>query len=351
MNQQVQARMNGERYAALSLRQLMCGVFIWRTMMTSLLPLCGSATWWVALVGLLPGVAVAWLFRWTMQLTGAATVTDAVRACMGRVGGAAFSILLASLLLVEGLTTLTTLLTVFTQGVGTRGTQFTLAVLTGVVLLCCLHREGLPRAVYLLRWGMLVLVIIVAYALTKVVELSNLYPLYGTGTERVSTAMVKGMSLGWPFLLMLTVPSCKKRGRLGSGALSVMLALGLVLLTVLTMPHECIVQQKSVANGLLLPVWYQSNAVRVAGLCLLMLCFFMALGGAVQIASECLTAPFSRAMGWFAYVLLAVLVMIQALDITTLWAILQQMQPWLLLPLAVLALMMLPIVYFRRKAA
>ena len=351
MNQQVQARVNGERCAALSLRQLMCGVFIWRTTMTSLLPWCGSATWWVALVCLLPGVAVVWLFRGTMQLTGAATVTEAVRVCMGRVGGAVFYILLALLLLVEGLATLTTLLTVFTQGVGTRGTQFTLAVLTGLVLLCCLNREGLPRAVHLLRWVLLAFLIVVAAALARDVHLSNLYPLYGTGTEKMSTAMVKGSSLGWPLLLLLTVPSCKRRGRLCSGVLSVVLALGLVLLTVLTIPQARIMRHEGIANGVLLPVWYQTNAVRVAGLCLLMLCFFMALGGAVQLASECLVAPFSHARGWLPYALLAFLVTTQALDTSTLWTILQWIQSWLLFPVAVLSLIMWPIAYFRRKAA
>ena len=110
-------------------------------------------------------------------------------------------------------------------------------------------------------------------------------------------------------------------------------------------------RHEGIANGVLLPVWYQTNAVRVAGLCLLMLCFFMALGGAVQLASECLVAPFSHARGWLSYAILAFLVTTQALDTSTLWTILQWIQSWLLFPVSVLSLIMWPIAYFRRKAA
>lgn len=158
---QLASRIAGENCARLTMLRLVCAVSIWRTAMTQVLPLCGAAAWWVTLLCLLPGFAVAVLLRLAMHLTCASTLTEAVRACLGKRGAWAVSLVLAALLLVEGLSGLTALITLFTEGVGTRGTAFTLALLTGGALLLALHRDGLPRAAHFLRWPMAAVAVIV----------------------------------------------------------------------------------------------------------------------------------------------------------------------------------------------
>ena len=348
MKSQIQSRVSAELHTGFALRQLLCVVFIWRGMMTMVLPVCGSSAWWSALICMLPGAAVALLLRWVMRLTKTTTITEAARACLGKYGVVGFSIVLASLLLVEAVSTLTALLTVFTQGVGTRGTQFTLAVLTGVVLLCCLHREGLPRAIYMLRWVILLAVAVVVLFLLVDAQVSNLFPLHGENQGSQIMVLQAGFSLGWPFVLMLTLPPCRKRGRLSGGFCAAAVAVGLLLVTVLTIPHEVLRANNTLSAWLLLPIRYQSNAVRLVGLCLLMLSFFLALGGAVQMASASLLAPCKKQPGWLTALVLSGIVLTQTVDIQRLWAILQAAEAWLLLPLAVMAVIIFPIACCRR---
>ena len=348
MKSQIQSRVSAELHAGFALRQLLCVVFIWRGMMTIVLPVCGSSAWWTSLIFLLPGAAVALLLRWVMRLTKTTTITEAARACLGKYGAVGCSILLASLLLVEAVSTLTALLTVFTQGVGTRGTQFTLAVLTGAVLLCCLHREGLPRAVYMLRWVMLAAAAVIVLFLLADAQVSNLFPLLVETQGSQIMVLQAGFSLGWPLVLTLTVPSCRKRGRLSGGFCAASVAVGLMLVTVLSIPHEVLRANNTLSAWLLLPIRYQSNAVRLVGLCLLMLSFFLALGGAVQMASASLLAPCKKQSGWLPALVLSGTVLTQTVDIQRLWAILQAAEAWLLLPLAVMAVIIFPIACCRR---
>ena len=137
---QLASRLAGGNCARLTLLRLLCGVSIWRTAMTRVLPLCGSAAWWVTLLCLLPGFAVAALLRLAMSFTRAQTLTEAVRACLGKVGAWVLAVVLAALLLLEGFSSMTALITLFTQGLRTQGTPFALALLTGGALLFSLHR-------------------------------------------------------------------------------------------------------------------------------------------------------------------------------------------------------------------
>lgn len=351
MIQQRHAREMGEHRAALSMRQLLCAVFIWRAAVTRILPLCGNASWWVCLVCLLPGILTAVGFRIVMALTGASTVTEAVRTVLGRVGAALFSWVLAALLLVEAASTLTALLTVFTQGVGTKGTQFTLALLTGVVLLFCLHREGLPRGIYLLRWVMIALLLLLAgYALGDA-QVDNIFPLSGDDTLSLAAAWKARMSLAWPVILILTVPCEQKRGFPCIGVVPIAIAVGMLLLTVLTIPQEMLQAQTGLADLLLLPIRYMPNALRVTGLCLLMLSFFLSVGASVQLATTYMLAPSGGSVGWLPHAVLVVLVSSQALDIPQLWALLGTVEPWLILPLAGILVISLPFAAIRRKRA
>ncbi len=343
MNRQLAARTKEEIRAGRTMVQVLCAVSVWRTAVVQIVPQGGASGWWTALCCLIPGFLAALLLRAGMALCGASTVTEAVRACLGKAGAAAFSLLLTALLLVEATLSLTALLTVFTQALGTRGTQFTLAVLTGVVMLFALHRDGLPRAVYLLRWGMTVAALLLAVFALGQTHVDALFPL-----QRAAQVLpVPG--LAWPVVLLLTISQGEKRGRLCSGVLPAGCAVGALLITALTVPHEQLLQRSSLADALLQPAWYCPNALRVLWLCLLMLTFFLAIAASVQLATQHLCAPFAKVSDWLPHLALAAVVLTQLADPRRLLALLNAVQPWLLLPLAGVALVMPFIALIRRK--
>lgn len=351
MNRQLLSRAEGEGRAERAMLQLLCAVSVWRTAETMIVPLCGTSAWWTTMLCLIPGFAAAFLLRLAMALTRTSTLLDAVRACLGRVGAAAFSLLLTALLLVEAVTTLTALLTVFTQGVGTRGTQFTLAVLTGAVMLFSLHREGLPRAVYFLRWGMIAAVVVVAVCALSHAKLDHLFPLHGAGNTSCLTAVMSASSLAWPVTLLLTIPSTGRRGRLCSAVLPSACAIAGLGVSALMIPHEMMICRTQLADTLLLPAWYLPNALRLLWLCLLMLVFFLGIASSVQLATRHLLAPFAKVPGWLPHALLIGVALTQLDDPQCLWTLLTAVQPWLFLILAGAALIILPIAFIRRKRA
>ncbi len=345
---ELRARMAGEAAAQSSFLRLLCAVSVWRTMMTRILPLCGASAWWVGIICLLPGFAAAALLRYVMHLTHTPTLTEAVRACLGKGGAIAASLMLTALLLTEGVTSITALITLFTQGLGTRGTQFTLAILTGAALLFCLHREGLPRAVHFLRWPMIAAAAAVAAFLLMDAKPDHLFPLWGEGTLSVCAAIRAGSSLAWPVTLLLTQEPIRK-GRLRGGILPFGLALAAVLLLALAIPHELLTRQEELAALLLLPSRYLPNALRVAAMSLIMLAFFLAIGASAQLATTHLCAPWASVPGWLPHGLLAAMFLTQAGDPSQLWQVLGKISPWMIVPLGLLALISLPFALLRRK--
>ncbi len=345
---QLTSRAAGEKRTRLSLLQLLCAVSLWRTAVTQVLPLCGASAWWVTLACLLPGIGTAALLRWIMYLTHTDTLPEAFRAGLGKAGMWLLSAVLGALLLVEGLSGLTVLITLFTQGVGTRGTPFTLSLLTGGALLLSLHREGLPRAVHFLRWGMIAAAVLIAACLLPDARLDHLFPLYGVADASVPEALKAGISLAWPLTLLLTGP-CAKGDGLSHAVLPVFAAPAALLLLTLIMPGELLTRPAALADLLLLPAKYAPNALQILYLCLLMLTMFLAVGAAVQLATEQLCIPQKRCPGWLPHAVLIGLVLIQTADAGTLWELLSAVQPWLLAPLAGVALLCLPAAIIRRK--
>lgn len=343
------SRMAGENRARLTLLRLLCAVSIWRTATTRILPLCGTSAWWVTLACLLPGFAVAALLRLAMHLTRTATLKEAIRACLGRVGAWVLSAVLAVLLLAEGLAGMTALVTVFVEGVGTRGTAFTLALLTGGALLLSLHREGLSRAAHFLRWPMAAAAVIIAACLLPKARLDHLFPVYGEGEAAAFVAMKAGMSLAWPVSLLLTVPPAGQ-SRLRGAVLPVFPAVAALALLALTIPQELLAGQNGLAALLLLMAKYAPNALKLLYLCLLMLGMFLSIGASVQLATEHFCAPLKRSPTWLPYAILVVLILLQAGDTARLWDVLMMLGSWLLLPLGGLALLCLPIAFIRRKS-
>jgi len=344
----LQARQAGELRASRMFLQLIGVVSILRTALTRLAPLAGSSAWWLTLVCLLPGMAVFSVFVLAMRLTGTATLADCLRRCFGRLGAWLHAGLLGAALLLDGTASMTALITVFTEGIGTRGTQLTLAILTGTVLLFSLHREGLPRAAYALRWVMLAAALLTAAFTLPQLRPDGLYPMTGGGLPSLWTAFSAGVSLAWPLLLLLTLPpeeGCPRAAALCPVVLSVAVVL---LFVTLMLPHELLTAGRQLADSLLLPTRYAPSALRTLSQCLLMLVFFLAVGGAVQLAVGFLCAPAGRTPIWLPHAVLILLTLTQALDVSRLWAALECIGPWLLLPFAVLACAALPISILRR---
>ncbi len=323
------ARMQGERAAAKSLVMLLAAVSMLRTALTRVLPMAGSSGWWVIPVCLLPGLLSCALLAGVMRLTGAPTLQELVRRCLGRAGGWIGSALLALLLLTDGASSMTALITLFTEGIGTKGTQLTLALLTGGVLTFCLHREGLPRAVYLLRWVLLGSALLLWTLLLSAVHRDGLHPVLGQGREAVKAALLSGVQMGWPLLLLLTVPADEARSRLRSLVPSPAAVMVTVLLVCLTHPHELLIQLRGLPDGLLLPVRYAGNGIQVLGQCLLMLTFFLSIGGCAQLAGD--LAARGRAVRWPAYAALLLITATQALTPDLVWHVLQRIEGWLVL--------------------
>lgn len=343
------ARMAGELRARTVFVQLICIVSILRTVLTRILPLAGSGAWWLTLLCLLPGLVLFLLLSLGMRLTRTTTLTGLVRRCLGQTGGWAVSMLLTIFMLYDGTASMTALITMFTEGVGTSGTQLTLAILTGGVLLTCLHREGLPRGVYLLRFVMLGAALITGLFTVHTVRTDSLFPMLGDGRPALASAFHSGVSISWPVVLLLTVPKEKKAPYVSAVCPVVLAVLCVVVFITLTVPHELLTAHHGLADSLLLPARYAPSALRMLMQCLLMLVLFLGIGGASQLSTEFLCAPMGQFPGWLPYAVLILLTGTQALDTVGLWEVLALLEPWLLLPIAILAAACLPIAVFRRE--
>ncbi len=346
--ERLRARKIGATRARMAFVALLCGVSILRTALTRIVPLAGCSAWWVTALCCLPSLATYGLLRLAMALTRTATAADCLRVCLGPLGGWLLSFAFGILLLLDGASSMTALITLFTEGIGTRGTQITLALLTTAVLLVCLHREGLPRAVYLLRHVMLGALVVMAAFSISTIRLDSLYPLQGDGPAAIRIALQAGMSLAWPVTLLLTIPSGQGSRRTGPLLSMTAIPVAILAFVALATPHELLLRHKDLAGSLLQAVMYTPPALRTLGHCLLMLALFLAVAGAAQLATDHLCAPMGQPPRWLPYGVLLLLTATQALDIRTLWRTLAILEPWLLAPLAALALCCIPIALIRR---
>lgn len=345
----VQARIAGEDRAQRAMLGLLCGVSIGREALTGILPVCGASAWWVTALSLLPGFAAAGLFVLSMGLTHASAPWEAVRRGMGRMGVWLTAAGWAVLLLLDGVSSMTVLTTLFTQGIGTRGTQLTLALLTGAILLCSLHREGLPRGIYLLRWGMGAAACVVAVCLLPRAHADHLFPVFGDGAAPVRDALRDGVSLGWPVMLFLRPASDKARGKVRRACMPALAAVASILLLNMIVPHEALSADTSLSGLLLLPLRYAPNALRVVGYSLMMLALFLSIGASAQLAAQALCVPSGRAWKGLPYVLVGLLIASQTVNAAHLWRWLECLRPWLLLLVLCAAAGTLISALFRRK--
>lgn len=339
-----QMRLQGDRRARVCQIQLWCTASILRTVVTEIIPLCGSAGWWMAAVCLMPGVAVFLLLRWMMRRTGAGTLNEGIRRSTGQAGVRCFSVLMPLLLMLDGAASMTALVTIFTEGIGTEGTQITMAALTLAAVAGCLHRDGLPWGIWLMRRGLLLIALAAAGVMLGMIRPDGLHPLLGQGGHAVLAAGRAGASMGWCLILLLTVEDA---GRGYAVRLTFPLAatIGAGLLLCLTYPCETLLQQGTLAEKLLQGALHLPPALRTVVHALIMLTLLLSIATAVQLATEQLLAPSGRELVWLPYLLAAGIAATQCLNIRRLWQVLNlllHVGPVLLMAGALLLL-------FRRK--
>ena len=344
-------RLMGERRTSQCMIRLVAVTSMLRTLLTRVLPLAGSAGWWMCLCCLVPGVTVYALLALSMRLTKTTVLPDMARAVFGPFGAWLLAGVLAALLLLDGVSSMTALVTLFTEGVGAQGTQFTLALLTGAVLIFCLHREGLSRGVFFLRWLMLVALAVIALDWLSMAHLDGLFPMLGDGVPSLMAAFRAGMSLAWPLMLLLTAEPVHSDVRVLPVGPVLLLGFGVVLLTCLSLPHELLVTHHSLSGSMLELTLHLHPAVRMLAICLLLLVLFLTLGGTAHLLTGCVLAPMALAPAWLPYTVVAILVASQLLDTRAMWSLLGQAEPWLLAPLAAMAVISLPVAIVRRRRA
>ena len=328
-------RMLGDRRARVFQVQLVCIAAAVRTVVCEVIPLCGSAGWWVSVVCLLPGAAVYGLAALAMKRCGAHTLADGLRICLGQWGMWLASGVLGILLSAEGAASMTALVTMFTEGIGSEGTQLTMALLTLGALVCCLHRDGLCWGIWLFRRGMLVLALTIAGVTLGFARMDGLHPVLGPGSNAVTAALRAGVSMGWPFLLLLTVEN-RREGYIRPLALPVAAVAVVCLLVCLSNPCEVLVRERGLALRLLLPVMYLPPALRTMAHGLGMLVMLLGMASCAQLAAKQLQ-PSGREIFWLPYVLCGVLAMSQIWPSGVVWRGVNELLRWGVLPLAVLA--------------
>lgn len=335
--ERIQMREAGERRALRTQVRLLACVSILRTVVTRILPLCGSAGWWLAAVCMVPALCVYALCRWAMYRTHTNVLTDCVRTLLGSWGAGVLSILLAVMLLWDGASSMTVLITMFTEGIGSEGTQTTMAALTAAALLLCLNREGLSRGAYFLRWPILGVLAIAGINLLSLGSWDHLFPWMGSGEASIGAALRAGMSLGWPLILLLMMePVIPGQSRLLDGLLPAGLCAMVCLSIVWAVPCELLISHPALADSLLLPVVFLSPLVKIMVYSLWMLVLFLQIGSAARISADYILAPSGRKLRWLAGVLVIALAATQITNIGGLWRILGLVEPWLIAPLVLL---------------
>ena len=318
--QRIQKRRAGQRQTQNALIGLLSAVSMTRIGLTQLLPLCGSAAWWLSAACMLPGLCVYGALRLLLRRTHTRTLTDCARKLLGNFGGILIMLTLTLPLLLDGIASLTALITFFTEGIGARGSQFTLTLLTASVMLIALNRDGLPRGVYLLRHVLLVAAGIIAINALLDAHPDGIVPLLGEGVPPLKNGFRSAWGMSWVLLLLLEFPA--EEGTRRTPAMFVAL----------------------------LPLFLQP-AVRTLAQCLLMMTLFLSIAGSAQLAARFLTSSCQKPKKWVPYVLIGLLTLTQLLDISSLWRILTALTAWSLVPAFLLLLRMTIARLCRREKA
>lgn len=321
--ERAEMRRMGEMRCLRSQWRLLTCVSILRTAVTRVLPLCGAAGWWVVLLCLAPQVGLYALGRWGLKRSGKACLQGSRLACLAA----------GACLLVESISCMTALVTLFTEGVGTPGTAFTLALVAAGMALFAMNREGLARGVYLVRWLLLAAVALVLAGYAAKARVDHLFPLLGGGWTDVRRALAAGAGMGWPMLLGLMEMPIRRTDVLPPVALGLA---GPVCLC-LCIPHEVIITHQTLGDTLVQTVAHLSPFGRLVGICLWMSGLFLSIASGCSLGAAHCLAPWGRELPWLAGVLALGMAAVQLVDTRTLWQALALAEPWLLLGLALCA--------------
>ncbi len=327
-------REQGERLALRSQWRLLACASILRTAVTRIMPLAGAATWWITLLCLLPGLALYWLACLGLRKTKSATLPEGARLALGKAGAWLVCTLAAAALAVDGVSTITALITLFTEGVGTQGTQWTLALAAAGMLLFALNVEALARGVYFLRVPLLVLLGVVLVGLVSSARVDHLLPVLGDGTNSSWAAFRAGAGVGWVFLLPLMQQPTREK-RWNAPLPPVLVCIGAVLCLNLALPHELLANQGALGDCLVLTVTHLAPFVRLMAICLWMAGLFLTLGSSVSLCAGQLLAPVGRKLTWLPGVLALAVALTQLMNIRWLWMQLGKAEMWLLAALGV----------------
>lgn len=337
--ERAEMRVKGDRRARVCQVSLLCVMSILRVGLTEIVPLCGSAAWWVLALCLLPAAALYGLACLAMRRTGAETLTEAARALLGTAGVWALSLVWGVLLLLDGAASMTALVTSFTEGIGTQGTQVTMAAVTLLALLFCLHRDGLAWGIYFMRLALLAIAAGVAAGMIGLAAPDHLHPMLGQGRASILAAVRVSASVGWPLLLLADTapPTPRRAGRILPPML---LTVGAVLLVCLTFPCEILIRESTLAGRLLQPSLYLPQALRTLTHSLMMLLFFLSIATASQLAANRFLTPKGRELPWLAGVAAALIAGTQLAPIRALWQALTLGLTWLPTLLVIMILLL-----------
>ena len=343
--QRIQKRRAGQRQTQNALIGLLSAVSMTRIGLTQLLPLCGSAAWWLSAACMLPGLCVYGALRLLLRRTHTRTLTDCARKLLGNFGGILTMLALILPLLLDGIASL---ITFFTEGIGARGSQFTLTLLTASVMLIALNRDGLPRGVYLLRHVLLVAAAIIAINALLDAHPDGIVPLLGEGVPSLLSGIRSAWGMSWVLLLLLEFPAEEGARRTPAMFVALLPCPVILLLLSLAIPPELTVPGRSLASRLALPTLFLQPAVRTLAQCLLMMTLFLSIAGSAQLAARFLTSSCQKPKKWVPYVLIGLLTLTQLLDISSLWRILTALTAWSLAP-GLLLLLVLTIARLCRR--
>lgn len=337
-----QRREAGDRLARMCQIRLISTVSMLTALFTRVIPLCGSAGWWMGAVCMLPGLATYGLLCAAIRSCGAKTLQEAVLKKCGRAGETLVRLLLGVLFLLEGAGSLTALVTAFTEGIGTEGTQFTMALLTLGAAVLCLHRDALARGIWLMRRGMLLAALVIAALLAGMLRPDGLHPVLGPGGSSLQAAWKAGCTLAWPLILLLTAEPAKG-GRLRAATVPVFFSLGTGAALCLIYPCEMLIRETGLAGTLLLPARHLPAAAATAAHCLGMLGAFLSIASCLQLGAQQL--EMRRRLNWLPFALAGLLALLQLIPARRLWLALTGIMQYAPVLLSVWAL----ILVIRRK--
>lgn len=307
---------------------------------TVLLAQTGAAAPGVLLLCLLPGALLTGLAALCKRLTHAPTLTEAFRAGLHPAAARCWQAVLALLLLWQGESVLTDMVCLFTEGVATNAAPLGMAAVTLAAALACSQAGGLARCTWLLRLPLLAVTVLLGADLIGKGRVDHFLPWEGGGLA-VNLHLLRIQSaLGWPMLLFADLPPRSSHVRRDAGPVPPgALLLVLTLAAVFALPTELALTARNLADAMLLPIVFLTPTNRLLALTGWMVGLLLALAVSLRRCGEQLHALTRLRPTWTLEGGAALALLLPHLAGTqTLRGVLKLIQPFLLLPAAVLLL-------------